>query len=221
MATISQTTFSDVFSWPHEPCYQGYQNEAGYYNDVIMAKMASQITSLTIVYSTVIKRRSKKTSKLRATGLCAGNSPGTGEFPAQRASNAENIFIWWRHHDWHDTSSIGPILGLAHHSMFAGSVPIMAAWGHHDIETLSLFLDSYREIHRSPGDSPKIASNAKLWYHSLVTLNKLLRKHSSCRWLEIPICSCDVAIMFNNQCNQHTLLRHRTRRRGMMVCAKV
>ena len=30
--------------------------------------------------------------------LCAGNSPGTGEFPAQMASNAENVSIWWRHH---------------------------------------------------------------------------------------------------------------------------
>ena len=29
--------------------------------------------------------------------LC-GNSPGTGEFPAQMASNAENVSIWWRHH---------------------------------------------------------------------------------------------------------------------------
>ena len=28
--------------------------------------------------------RSKKTSKLRVTGLCAGNSPGTGDFPAQK-----------------------------------------------------------------------------------------------------------------------------------------
>ena len=43
--------------------------------------------------------RSKKTSKPRVTGLCAGNSPGTGEFPAQMASNAENVSIWWRHHD--------------------------------------------------------------------------------------------------------------------------
>ena len=43
--------------------------------------------------------RSKKTSKLRVTGLCVGNSPGTGEFPAQKASNAENVSIWWRHHD--------------------------------------------------------------------------------------------------------------------------
>ena len=46
----------------------------------------------------LFRRRSKKTSKLRVTGLCAGNSPGTGEFPAQRASYAENVSIWWRHH---------------------------------------------------------------------------------------------------------------------------
>ena len=41
---------------------------------------------------------SKKTSKLPVTGLCAGNSPVTGEFPAQRTSNAESVSIWWRHH---------------------------------------------------------------------------------------------------------------------------
>ena len=44
-------------------------------------------------------RRSRKTSKRRVTGLCAGNSPGTGEFSAQMASKAENASIWWRHHD--------------------------------------------------------------------------------------------------------------------------
>ena len=44
------------------------------------------------------RRRSKKTSKLRVTGLCAGNSPGAGEFPAQMVSNKENVSIWWRHH---------------------------------------------------------------------------------------------------------------------------
>ena len=31
--------------------------------------------------------------------LCAGKSPVTGEFPAQRASNTENVPVWWRHHD--------------------------------------------------------------------------------------------------------------------------
>ena len=46
----------------------------------------------------LFRRKSKKTSKLRVTGLCVGNSPGTGEFPAQMASYAENVSIWWRHH---------------------------------------------------------------------------------------------------------------------------
>ena len=44
-------------------------------------------------------RKSKKTSNLRVIGLGEGNSPGTGEFPAQMASNAENVSIWWSHHD--------------------------------------------------------------------------------------------------------------------------
>ena len=74
---------------------------SAHYNEVIMGSMASQITSLTIVYSLsrLFGRRSKKTSKLRVTGLCAGNSPVPGEFPAQMASNAENVSIWWRHHE--------------------------------------------------------------------------------------------------------------------------
>ena len=60
-----------------------------------MGAIASQITSLTIVYLTVYSDADqRKISKLRVTG----NSPGTGEFPAQMASNAENISSWWRHH---------------------------------------------------------------------------------------------------------------------------
>ena len=27
-----------------------------------------------------------------------GNLPVTDEFPAQSATNAENVSIWWRHH---------------------------------------------------------------------------------------------------------------------------
>ena len=98
-----------------------------HYNDVIMSSMASEITGVAIVCSTVgsgadqrkhhqwrhngrvgvsnhhpqlfIKRTSKKTSQLYVTSLCAGNSPVTDEFPAQKASNTENVCIWWRHHD--------------------------------------------------------------------------------------------------------------------------
>ena len=50
------------------------------------------------LHNRLYRRRSKKTSKLRVTGLCAGKSPVTGEFPAQMASNAENVSIWLRHH---------------------------------------------------------------------------------------------------------------------------
>ena len=50
-------------------------------------------------------RRSKKISKPRVTGLCVGNSPGTGEYPAQMATNAENVSIWWRHHVISDTAT--------------------------------------------------------------------------------------------------------------------
>ena len=45
----------------------------------------------------LFRHRSKKTSKLCITGFCVGNTPATVEFPAQRASNAENVSIWWCH----------------------------------------------------------------------------------------------------------------------------
>ena len=51
-----------------------------------------------ILQNHLFRRRWKKTSKLRLTGLCEGNSPVTGEFLSQRASNPENVSIWWRHH---------------------------------------------------------------------------------------------------------------------------
>ena len=53
-------------------------------------------------HACILKRlcrcRSKKTSKLHVTGLCAGNSPVTGEFLTQRASNVENVSICCHHH---------------------------------------------------------------------------------------------------------------------------
>ena len=39
----------------------------------------------------LFRHRLKKRSKFRVTGLCAGNSPEAGEFPAQMASNAEGF----------------------------------------------------------------------------------------------------------------------------------
>ena len=77
-----------------------------HYNDGIMDTMASQITSLTIVcstaYSDADQRKHKSSAPLafvRRIHRC-GEFTETGEFPAQMASNAENVSIWWRHHEW-------------------------------------------------------------------------------------------------------------------------
>ena len=65
----------------------------------------------------LFRRRSKKTFKLRVTGLCAGNSAETGEFPAQMASNEESVSIWWRHHDTYFHSNAWH-LGLLSHTFW-------------------------------------------------------------------------------------------------------
>ena len=73
-------------------------NSQIHYYDVIIGAMASEIMRLTIICSTVYSGADQsKKSKLRVTGLCAGTSPGTREFPAQMASNTEDVSIWWRH----------------------------------------------------------------------------------------------------------------------------
>ena len=62
------------------------------------------------LFNRLFRRRSKKTSKLRIAGLCEGNSPEAGEFPAQMASNAENVSIWWRHHGQHQIQGAIPTM---------------------------------------------------------------------------------------------------------------
>ena len=85
-------------------------------------------------------RKSKKIAKLRVTGLCVGNSPLTGEFPAQMASNVENVSIWWRHHDgrphvasgWYPTTWVaGDTLRTIHmlHVWIIKSKPRTWYWG--------------------------------------------------------------------------------------------
>ena len=54
---------------------------------------------LDCLLSPLFRRISKKTPKLSVTGLCEGNPPVIGVFPSQRANNAENVSIWWHHHD--------------------------------------------------------------------------------------------------------------------------
>ena len=59
-----------------------------------MGAMASEITSLTIVYSTVYSGADQRKHQSSASLAFVG----TGELPAQMASDAENVSIWCRHH---------------------------------------------------------------------------------------------------------------------------
>ena len=59
-----------------------------------MGTVAFQITSLTIVYSTVYSGADQRKHQSSASLAFVGDSPVTGEFPAQKASNAENGSIW-------------------------------------------------------------------------------------------------------------------------------
>ena len=63
-----------------------------HYSDVIMSAMASQITSLTIVYSTVYSGADQ--GKRQSSASLALWGEFTGEFPTQMASDAENVSIW-------------------------------------------------------------------------------------------------------------------------------
>ena len=71
-----------------------------HYNDVIMSEMASEITSLTLVYSTVCSGPDQTKHQSSASlAFVRGIHRGPVNSPVQRTSNAENISIWWRHHE--------------------------------------------------------------------------------------------------------------------------
>ena len=67
--------------------------QSRHYGDVIMGAIASQITSLTIVYSTVYWDADQRKHQSSASLAFV-----RGIHPAQMASNAEKVSIWWRHH---------------------------------------------------------------------------------------------------------------------------
>ena len=67
-----------------------------HYIDVIMSAVGSQIIGVPIDCSTVCwSADQRKHQSLTSLAFVRG----IGEFPAQRTSNAENVSIWWRHHE--------------------------------------------------------------------------------------------------------------------------
>ena len=124
-----------------------------HYNDVIMGAVASQNhQSHGCLLNGLFRRRSKKTWKLRVTGLCAGNSPGTGEFPAQMASNGKMF-------PFDDVlMSKGTVLIMNIMSCSIDQSCPMSDWNYYDDvikwEHFSRYWPFVRGIHRSPVNSP-------------------------------------------------------------------
>ena len=78
----------------------GWRQRITLYNDVIMITMASQITSLALVYSTVYSGADQRKHQSSASlafvrGIHRGPVNSPHKWPVH---NAENVFIWWRHH---------------------------------------------------------------------------------------------------------------------------
>ena len=70
-----------------------------HYSDVLMSAMASQNIGVTIVYSTICSCADQRKHQSSASlAFVRGIHQRPMNFPHKRASNAENVSIWWRHH---------------------------------------------------------------------------------------------------------------------------
>ena len=141
-----------------------------HYSDFIMGAMASQITSLATVYSIVYSGADQRKHQTPRQW------PLWGEFIDDRwiphtniTSNAENVSIWWRHHDPVDPcTSLWSAKGHSH--------------GHERLPPISLFTVVKRT--RVPaGYLVKMATDAASLRPGLCELwrpQNLQRDHRSC-----------------------------------------
>ena len=70
-----------------------------HYSDVITSVIASQINCVSIVWSTICWRaHQRKHLSSASLAFVRGFHLWLADFPAQRDTNAKNVYIWWRHH---------------------------------------------------------------------------------------------------------------------------
>ena len=120
----NKTHMREVSQWPHNE-RDGVSNHQPH--DFLLNRL--------------FRRRSKKTSKLRVTGLYEENSPVTGEFPTQRANNAENVSIWWRHH-------VNPLTDGLPSPRISNDKSVSMSWCHHGTHFNSSPLEKWPPFRR-------------------------------------------------------------------------
>ena len=108
----------------------------------------------------LFSRRSTETSELRVTGLCEGNPPVTGGFPSQRASNTENVSIWWRHHEIYGWKEIGHLRCMddsnSYNLIFLCHPALLVTWSsnYSPLPAVSAGLQTYYHLHRQNHITP-------------------------------------------------------------------
>ena len=85
------------FHWTH---YLSICKAKTYYcHDTKFASIIPKSTEIQLTWDILVDLFSPQRKHQSSASLTfAWNSPMTGEFPAQMASDAENVFIWWRQH---------------------------------------------------------------------------------------------------------------------------
>ena len=155
----------------------------------------------------LFRHRSKKTSKLHFTGFCEGNSPGTGEFPAQMASNGEMFHLmtssWSTRNDkMQEVYTMKYMQGwssnpfhwcLSHHISNS-----MKTWCRHQMETFSALLALCAGNSPVTGEFPAqmpVTRSFEVFFD--LRLNKRLSKQSWGWWFERHRTHYDVIVMIN------------------------
>ena len=152
--------------------------------------MASQITGVSIVYSTICSGTDKRKHHSSASLAFMRGIQVTGEFPAQRASNAENVSIWWRHHariktlsaSWHIAyimASYGMVMQKACEStsiVFSLDIPVWVA------KCVSAIESSWIRDHTATHEA------VRSWYLLAFTLMPVLSTPSPYKMISIRQC---------------------------------
>ena len=102
------------------------------------------------------RRRSRKTSKLRVTDLCEGNSPVTVEFPAQRASDAK----------YDDGIIIYPQMAHSEHFLSKGNVRSIASIHKHHLSVRQHHQKYWKRI-------------VNMWYKMGISIDTVNLQHES------------------------------------------
>ena len=101
--------------WHTERDVRGHVS--AHYNDVIMGMIASQIISLTVVYSTVYSGTNQRQHQSSTSlAFVRGIHRWPVNSPHKRPVTQKNVSIWWRHHD---RSVFITVISNGHHGTYS------------------------------------------------------------------------------------------------------